>query len=494
MTTTYIIDPASSLTNVLSETTGTATTRYLYGLDLLAQGDSAATRYFEYDGLGSVRQLTDSTGGVNLAQTFDPYGNPYASAGSATSNYGYTGEQIDSDKLVYLRARYYNPSMGQFMQADPSGFERNLYQYAGSNPVRYADPSGQCYSWLSPMRQLAPGWCQNIDTANGVVSAGVINSLNTGKLPSAETVRALGYIGASGVVVGSTLDLGIALNPGGALLGAGIGSTYGLYRVNATSAWGNPAEKAWAREHGDEFILGNTILGGSLGGYFGGLASLGPLGLLTASSIGLGWSAHAVVSTAMDIRDNGWSVTRGYDLAWGFGGLFASGYGFSRGYSGYAAINAYNQSLASRPSTLPIEDIYWAQRTLDYKFGENAGPFSNMPLEEAAQIIKNNPEQLNPIRVFEKQPWMDEFTPASRIRSNGTIDTGDWATMENGEIYTLNNRSYTVATMAGMKNVPVEWVPWEEIYAYSYQFDSPNFGTSIWIRPNGPQWNGGMNR
>ncbi len=144
VTTTYVIDPAPALTTVLSETTGAATTRYLYGLDLAAQNDGANTRYLEYDGLGSVRQLTDSTGVVNLAQTFDPYGNGYSSAGTAATNYGYTGEQKDSDGLLNLRARYYNPQSGQFFQTDPSGFERNLYQYAGSNPVRYADPDGQC--------------------------------------------------------------------------------------------------------------------------------------------------------------------------------------------------------------------------------------------------------------------------------------------------------------------------------------------------------------
>ncbi len=82
---------------------------------MLAQRDSTITEYFAYDGLGSVRQVLGESGLPLMAQTFDPYGNPYSYAGpteSATS-FGYSGEQTDSNGLVFLRARYYAPSMGQ---------------------------------------------------------------------------------------------------------------------------------------------------------------------------------------------------------------------------------------------------------------------------------------------------------------------------------------------------------------------------------------------
>jgi len=72
ITTTYVIDPASSLTNVLSETTSDVTTNYLYGLDLIGQKSGLTARYFEYDGLGSVRQLTDSTGDDERLSTIQP--------------------------------------------------------------------------------------------------------------------------------------------------------------------------------------------------------------------------------------------------------------------------------------------------------------------------------------------------------------------------------------------------------------------------------------
>ncbi len=137
---------------VLAETTGTDTIRYLHGLDLVAQSDGVSIEYFAYDGLGSVRQVLDAAGLPLMAQTFDPYGNLYAYAGPTESvtHYGYTGEQTDSNGLVFLRARYYAPSMGRFGQMDPSRLENNPYLYGLGNPVRYTDPSGltvDCAPW-----------------------------------------------------------------------------------------------------------------------------------------------------------------------------------------------------------------------------------------------------------------------------------------------------------------------------------------------------------
>jgi len=139
---------------VLSETSNGSTLSYWHGLDVLAQSDGTNTSYFEYDGLGSVRQLTDSSGVVGLAQTFDPYGNPYSLSGVATTSLGFTGEQTDSNGFVFLRARYYNPSQGRFFQTDPSRQEQNPYQYAAGNPVLFVDPLGLCSD--------APNLCEAI--------------------------------------------------------------------------------------------------------------------------------------------------------------------------------------------------------------------------------------------------------------------------------------------------------------------------------------------
>jgi RHS repeat-associated protein len=127
---------------VLSETSIGQTSYTWQGLNLLAQSDNTTPSYFEYDGLGSVRQLTDSTGAVQLAQTFDPYGNLYSSSGTSPTKYAFTGEQQDTNGLLFLRARYYAASSGRFVNTDPSRQEQNPYLYAMGDPIMITDPSG----------------------------------------------------------------------------------------------------------------------------------------------------------------------------------------------------------------------------------------------------------------------------------------------------------------------------------------------------------------
>jgi YD repeat-containing protein len=112
--TTFVNDIAAPLTQILSETSGAETIYYLHGLDLVAQNKEASTEYFGYDGLGSVRQLWGSNASLIYTQVFDPYGNQYASSGTNTTNYGFTGEwQSSSTNLLYLRARYYSSYLNQ---------------------------------------------------------------------------------------------------------------------------------------------------------------------------------------------------------------------------------------------------------------------------------------------------------------------------------------------------------------------------------------------
>ncbi len=53
-------------------------------------------QYFGADGLGSVRQLYDASGQVIANDRYDPYGNVMSQYGTATSVFGFTGEQGDA--------------------------------------------------------------------------------------------------------------------------------------------------------------------------------------------------------------------------------------------------------------------------------------------------------------------------------------------------------------------------------------------------------------
>jgi len=79
-----------------------------------------------------------------------------------------SGEQYDTDlSLYYLRARYYNPTTGRFLNVDPlAGQGQRRYEYAGANPVDGSDPSGNFVlaSYWPQMAALQihiplPSWC-----------------------------------------------------------------------------------------------------------------------------------------------------------------------------------------------------------------------------------------------------------------------------------------------------------------------------------------------
>jgi RHS repeat-associated protein len=149
---------------------GTVTRTYTYGLQRISQllspqltGNSTWTpSFYVYDGGGSVRQLTDSTGKPTDEYEYDAYGNSFTKSGTTPNNYLYRGEQYDSDLgLYYLRARYYNPATGRFLSRDPNaGFidepaTLHKYLYANGDPVDGIDPTGHDSPILGYLMRVA---------------------------------------------------------------------------------------------------------------------------------------------------------------------------------------------------------------------------------------------------------------------------------------------------------------------------------------------------
>jgi RHS repeat-associated protein len=48
----------------------------------------------------------------------------------------------DSSGLIYFGARYYDPNLGRYLQADTVLDGLNRYTFCGNNPIRYVDPNG----------------------------------------------------------------------------------------------------------------------------------------------------------------------------------------------------------------------------------------------------------------------------------------------------------------------------------------------------------------
>jgi RHS repeat-associated protein len=150
---------------------------YLYGLDILAQqeivrqGSGQAPRlYYVHDGLGSVRQLVDTTGQIETNYAYDPVGVQLV-GGEVYNPYQFTGEAWDAEvELLYLRARYYQPEVGRFITKDPwrgdtwEAATLNRYAYARNGPVNSTDPSGlqdggySSYESYRRSRQLVSDW------------------------------------------------------------------------------------------------------------------------------------------------------------------------------------------------------------------------------------------------------------------------------------------------------------------------------------------------
>jgi RHS repeat-associated protein len=159
---TFTWDLALRLPQVL----GTSDSLHLYGYGRIGVQQDDAWHYPLPDALGSARQWTDGTGALDYAAGYTPFGEPMWQQGSAPAPWGYTGEHWDANVgLLYLRARWYDPTVGRFTQADrivPNPLNSQAwtrYAYGLNNPLLYTDPSGYCADG-----QDDPTWSEKIST------------------------------------------------------------------------------------------------------------------------------------------------------------------------------------------------------------------------------------------------------------------------------------------------------------------------------------------
>jgi RHS repeat-associated protein len=111
-----------------------------------APGDGGvATQFHLGDHLGSTAVVADEDGAVTNREEFTAYGE--TSFGSfARKRYRFTGKERDEESgLSLLGVRNYNPGLGRWCSADPTGTAGgvNQFAYAYCNPNRFVDPSGR---------------------------------------------------------------------------------------------------------------------------------------------------------------------------------------------------------------------------------------------------------------------------------------------------------------------------------------------------------------
>ncbi|MEK8130477.1 RHS repeat-associated core domain-containing protein [Paenibacillus filicis] len=120
-TTRYYYDGS----NIIAEgqVVGSVVTRkasYIRGNRLVARVDAAGTKtYYMHNGHGDVVGLVNAAGQVVNTYTYDIWGNPLTTQEQVQQPFRYSGEYWDSSTgLQYLRARWYDPSIGRFINED----------------------------------------------------------------------------------------------------------------------------------------------------------------------------------------------------------------------------------------------------------------------------------------------------------------------------------------------------------------------------------------
>jgi RHS repeat-associated protein len=117
--------------------------------------DGGAVDYTFHNHLGHLLAATSEVGELIAGFTYSPYGELLRVAGSEADEFRerFSGKTLDRSGLSYYGARYYDPSLMLWTQADPlyrfapdnAGLDPRLsllYAFTRNNPLRYVDPDG----------------------------------------------------------------------------------------------------------------------------------------------------------------------------------------------------------------------------------------------------------------------------------------------------------------------------------------------------------------
>lgn len=212
--------------HLLSDGTNT----YLYGASGLVGYYDKNNKFVTYlfNQRGDVVKETNELGSLLNNYDYDDYGKLISADETPESVFGYGGQYgavSDSNGLIFLRTRFYNPEIMRFMNRDTiSGSitdtkSLNRFAYVEGNPLTYIDPNGQAATWIrqNPLDALYYGLTalsfipglnvvaslgmMAIDVAKGDYTALTMDSLGI-LLPGAAVGLKIGYDSLRTVVDG----------------------------------------------------------------------------------------------------------------------------------------------------------------------------------------------------------------------------------------------------------------------------------------------------
>jgi RHS repeat-associated protein len=133
------------------DVTSSLSTKYIFlGDRRISTKDSTGKLEFIHDDhISSSNIITDASGNQTGMLEYTPYGSTASHTGTADPKHKFTGQEEDGGSgLYYYGARYYDPTLGRFITADPTiqhpadPQDFNRYAYARNNPIVYNDPTG----------------------------------------------------------------------------------------------------------------------------------------------------------------------------------------------------------------------------------------------------------------------------------------------------------------------------------------------------------------
>jgi RHS repeat-associated protein len=107
--------------------------------------EGGVSYFLTLDHLGSLREVTNSSGQLQRRDDYDPYGRPRVVVEGIEAPLGFGAHSPQDDLgLVLAKHRAYDPSLGRWLSDDPAGLidGPNRFAYALNSPVTNVDPLG----------------------------------------------------------------------------------------------------------------------------------------------------------------------------------------------------------------------------------------------------------------------------------------------------------------------------------------------------------------